>query len=211
MERITEKLIVLKLNKSWLPVGFATVGKSIIDLAAGINCQALDINYALDDDGQPNFNQPILMNAVDWDEWITLPIRSWDLTISSPSITIRVPTVLIAKNFHDMPWIRFHGRPSAFQIWKRDEGVDQYTGKKLKEDEASIDHVVPKSRGGRNVWNNMVLTHKSINYRKGNKLNEEVGLKLIRTPSEPRPIPISATIKKARHHDWKHFLLAKDK
>jgi len=211
MEDVVKKLIVLKLNRQWMPVGFATVEKSLVDLCAGVACQALNIDYALDDDGHPNFNQPTNIYAVDWDEWITLPIRPWDLVVHSPSITIRVPTVLIAKHFEDMPWIRHNGRPSAFQIWARDEGVDQYTGKKLEEDEASIDHVIPKSRGGRNGWDNLVLCHKSVNFRKGNRLNSEVGLKLIRKPTAPKPVPISSTIKKARHHDWKHFLVAKEK
>ncbi len=206
---IMNKLIVLKLNRVWQPVGFATVEKSIVDLAAGVACQALNIDYALDDDGNPNFNQPINMFAVDWDEWIQLPVRPWDLVVHSPSITVRVPTVLIAKNFEKMPWVRFGGRPSSVQIWHRDNGIDQYTGQKLTEDEASIDHVVPKSRGGKNTWTNMVLTHKKVNYSKGNHLNEEVGLKLIRKPKPPAPVPLSSTIREARHRDWTHFLTAK--
>ena len=206
---IVDKLIVLKLNRAWQPVGFATVQKSIVDLAAGEAVQALNIDYAFDDDGNPNFNQPTVMHAVDWDEWITLPIRPWDLVVHSPSITIRVPTVLIAKHFQEMPWVRFGGRPGFGQIWNRDGGVDQYTGKKLSEREASIDHVIPRSRGGRNGWGNLVLTSKRINYMKGNKMNEEAGLKLIRKPTAPRPVPVSATIKEARHRDWTHFLMAK--
>lgn len=206
---IANALIVLKLNRIWQPVGFATVEKSIVDLAAGFACHALNIDYVLDDDGNPNFDQPSTMFAVDWDEWITLPVRPWDLVVHSPSITIRVPTVLIAKNFDRMPWVRFGGRPNFSQIWKRDEGVDQYTGRKLEEREASIDHVIPRSRGGRNGWNNLVLTHKHINYRKGNRLNGEAGLKLIRKPTAPRPVPISQTIQEARHQDWRHFLTKK--
>lgn len=206
---IVDKLIVLKLNRVWQPVGFATVEKSIVDLCAGVACQALNIEYALDDDGNPNFNQPTTMYAVDWDEWITLPIRPWDLAVHSPSITIRVPTVLIAKHFERMPWVRFGGRPSFNQIWKRDDGVDQYSGKRLHEKEASIDHVVPRSRGGRNGWDNLVLTNKRTNYMKGNRLNSEVGLKLIRKPTAPAPVPISQTIREARHRDWRHFLIVK--
>jgi hypothetical protein len=43
------------------------------------------------------------MIPVSWVEWITLPIRSWDLTINSPNVKIRVPTVIIATNFNKMP------------------------------------------------------------------------------------------------------------
>ncbi len=205
---ITDRLIVLKLNKSWQPVGAATVGKSIIDLTAGLNCSALDIDYAIEN-GEPNFDKPTKMIPVDWDDWINLPIRSWDLVIHSPHLVVRVPTVLIAKNFNNMP-IRYYntrGRPSPRQIFDRDNGIDQYTGKHLNQIDASVDHVIPVSKGGSNTWYNMVLTHRKINFNKGNKYNSEVGLKLIRQPSAPKPIPVYSLIKIARHADWKHFLI----
>jgi 5-methylcytosine-specific restriction endonuclease McrA len=201
-----DKLIVLKLNKSWQPVGFATVGKSIIDLCADINCYALDIEYAIVN-GEPDFDNPTSMIPVDWDRWIILPVRPWDLVIHTPNIEVRVPTVLIARSFDKMPIRQFRGKPSSSQIWVRDNGVDQYTGKPLHPTEASIDHVLPVSKGGRNTWENMVLTHKQINYKKGNKLNEEVGLRLIRKPVTPRPVPIMSLITTPRHVDWKHFLV----
>jgi len=206
MQGIENKVLVLKLNSLWQPVGMATVWKSVVDLAAGINSVALDIDYALDDDGNPNFEHPMHITPCTWDEWITLPVREWDFALHSPSITIRVPTVLVAKNFKDMPIRRFGGQPSFYQIWTRDRGVDQYTGQPLKEHEASVDHVVPVSRGGDNSWTNKVLAAKVLNYRKGNRLNSEVGLRLIRVPEAPRPIPVSATLRDIKHPDWTPFI-----
>jgi len=203
---IANKAIVLKLNKNWQPVGLSLVCKALVDLCAGEACMAIDIDYARDDDGKPNFNLPILMRPVGWDEWITLPIREWDLEIHSPSVTIRVPTVIITKKYAKMPIHTFKGRPGKRGIWKRDKGIDQYTGKLLAEIDASLDHVVPLSKGGRSSWDNMVLTHKKLNWKKGNKLNEEVGLRLIRKPKAPDPMPASAMIREAKHIDWKNFL-----
>jgi hypothetical protein len=203
---VMDKLIVLKLNKSWQPVGFATVGKSIVDLCADINSYALDIEYEVID-GVPDFDHPIYMNPVDWDRWITLPVRPWDLIIHTPNMQIRVPTILIARKFNSMPIREFKGRPTRSQIWNRDGGIDQYTGVPLEDDEASLDHVIPASRGGQNTWENLVLANKRLNYKKGNHLNEEIGLKLIRKPCAPKPQPIAALITQPRHRDWKHFLV----
>jgi 5-methylcytosine-specific restriction endonuclease McrA len=207
MKGIENRAIVLKLNNLWQPVGMGLVWKSVVDLAAGLNCYALDIDYAMDADGEPDFDRPTKMIPCDWDTWCTLPVRPWDFVLHSPSTVIRVPTVLIAKNYSKMPVRRFRGNPNFHQIWLRDNGTDQYTGKKLQEGEGSVDHVLPRSRGGDNSWGNVVLTHKRINWKKGNKLNSEVGLKPIRPPAEPRPVPASAIIRDAKHVDWKHFLI----
>jgi hypothetical protein len=52
----------------------------------------------------------------------------------------------------------------------------------------------------------MVVCDKTLNSKKGNKLNSELGLKLRKEPIEPSPTPMSALIKEAKHHTWKHFL-----
>ena len=204
MQSIINKPIVLKLNRCWLPVGFGIVSKSIVDMVSGV-AQAIAIDYKTVD-GEPDYDQIESMRAVDWDEWITLPVRPWDLSISSPSMTIRVPTVLVAKQFSEMPIRKFNGKPTATAVWARDRGIDQYTGKKLREQEASVDHVIPTSRGGRNEWDNVVLTKKLINFKKGNHFNHEVGLRLIRKPQAPAPMPASALIS-VKHPSWKAFLV----
>lgn len=211
MSDIVNKAIVLKLNSCWQPIGHAVVWKSVVDLVAGENCYALDIDYVMDDDGNPDFSKPKGMVPCDWEAWCKLPIRKWDDVLRSPSLTVRVPTVLIAKNFSKMPVRSFGGQPNFHQIWLRDRGVDQYTGKTLKVGEGSLDHVLPRSKGGRHTWTNVVLTHKHINWNKGNRLNTEVGLKLIRQPVAPRPVPASALIQEAKHEDWRHFLILERK
>lgn len=216
MSNIISKLIVLKLNRAWQPVGYSTVGRAIVDLAAGLSARALDFdyekdadgNYILDEYGEPVGN-PITMNPVDWEEWQKLPIRPFDEVVhyGNGEKIMRVPTVLIAINFNKMPVKTFRGKPSKEAIWIRDGGVDQYTGKKLRREDATIDHVIPQSRGGRDEWNNLVSTHKKINSEKGNKLNGEAGLKLIREPIAPKPVPLSAMIRDVKHPTWRPFLI----
>lgn len=66
---------------------------------------------------------------------------------------------------------------------------------------------MPVSRGGASNWENCVLADRKINSRKGNKLPEEAGLKLLRRPAVPREVPVTHLIK--NHHrvrDWEMFL-----
>lgn len=211
MNNVANKLICLNLNANWQPVGFKTVKDAIVDLCGAESngkpsTMALDIEYELDENGQPIFDEAKSMNPVSWEEWMMLPIRPWDLAINSPTRSIRVPTVIIATNFNKMPIKTFKGKPSKDGIWNRDQGICQYTGKKLTKDQSTIDHVIPRSKGGLDTWTNMVVCDKSLNSKKGNKLNSELGLKLKKEPIEPSPTPVSALIREAKHHTWKHFL-----
>lgn len=206
MRDIAHKAIVLKLNKKWHPVGVELVGKTICDLITGV-IEAIDIVYATNPDGTPNFDEYEYVNPVGWEEWSKLPVRDWDLTISSTHMVVRVPTVVITKNYAKIPEKKFKGKPTKEGLFIRDNGVDAYTGQELAFEEATIDHVVPLSRNGPDSYDNTVLTAKEINNKKGNKLNAEAGLKLLFTPTQPKAILVSKTIRKARHQDWKHFLL----
>jgi hypothetical protein len=57
----------------------------------------------------------------------------------------------------------------------------------------------------------MVWTSEKLNSDKGNRLNHEIGLKLIRSPKTPQPMPVSMKFKEAKHPTWKHFLLREQK
>ena len=213
MNTVANKLICLNLNAQWQPVGFKTVKDAIIALCASDadgkdNSLALDIDYNILDNGEPDLSEPKAMTPVSWNDWLSLPIRSWDLTISSPSMTIRVPTVIISANFSKMPVKHFKGKPSKDAIYNRDKGTCQYTGKKIDRNHATVDHIVPRSRGGEDSWTNLVLCSKDVNTKKGNKLNSEIGLQLLKNPLAPQPVPVYSLIREAKHVDWKHFLIS---
>jgi 5-methylcytosine-specific restriction endonuclease McrA len=212
MNSVVNKLICLNLNANWQPVGFKTVKDAIVDLC-GCDANgkpsslALDIDYDIDNNGDPILDDPKSMNPVSWTEWMKLPVRSWDLSINTPTMIIRVPTVIIATNFNKMPVKHFRGKPSKDAIYTRDGGVCQYSGKKIDRNSATIDHIVPRSKGGADTWTNLVLCSKDINSKKGNRMNSEVGLKLLKQPIAPQPVPVYALIKDAKHIDWHHFLI----
>lgn len=206
MTNIANKAIVLKLNRNWDPIGYGIVADAIVDLVAGESITALDIQYVVDENGNPNFDVAPYPVPVTWEEWIKLPVRSWDLAIHSCKLTIRVPTVVVAKNYSKMPVKMWKGKPSKDAIFTRDGGRCQYTGKQLDKKVSTIDHVIPKSKGGSNDWTNLVLTSKELNSKKGNSFNEDIGLKLITKPTAPKPVPVSRLIKEINHPDWKIFI-----
>lgn len=118
---------------------------------------------------------------------------------------IRVPTVIVAVNFAKVPKKR--PKLCAKTIRERDGNRCQYTGKLLKPDEGSLDHVLPRSRGGADTWENLVWSSKEVNTRKGNRLPHEAGLKLLSVPRAPKELPVSALIRNAHGvAEWKLFL-----
>ncbi len=205
---LIDKAIVLKLNKAWQPISQCTVRQAIIDLAGSADgsapAKAMDIAYARDGSGAFDLAQVEYCVPVDWATWLELPIRDCDLSIRSPGRDVRVPTVVIAGNFSGMPmW-----KPSVSRtaIYERDGGVCQYTGRKVGWREGNLDHVLPRSRGGADTFENLVWSDKRINTRKSNQTPREAGLQLIRKPDTPKSVPMSAKFRVAKHRDWNWFL-----
>lgn len=201
---------VLVLNRSWVAIGEVDVKKALEDMNSSVSPKkALKIEYARNLDGTFNFDEMIEVNPLDWDEWITLLPREFDSgCIHTVSLSIRVPTIVITPNYNKIPLKTF--RPTKFAIAQRDNFTCQYTGRKLNRSEISIDHVFPKSRARdkANDWTNLVTCDKKVNFDKADRTPEEAGLKLLRKPIAPSPIPMTALIDE-KHIDWKRFLVKK--
>lgn len=200
---ILNKVLTLNLNSNWQPIGYKTVQTAICDICTP-NYSALDISYIKNSDGTWDFNEMETMVPVDWNDWIELPVRDFDFYIRSAFLKIRVPTIIISKQFNKMP--KMKSKLTKKNIRVRDKGICQYTGKKIKPSEGNIDHIIPVSKGGANTWNNMVYCSQKINEQKGNKLPEEAGLTLINQPKEPSPTTIMSTLKNINHPDWNYFI-----
>jgi 5-methylcytosine-specific restriction endonuclease McrA len=77
----------------------------------------------------------------------------------------------------------------------------------LHPNEGSLDHVVPRSRGGKDAWENLVWSAKEVNQRKANRLPHEAGLKLLPTPRAPKESPVSALIRNTHGvAEWELFI-----
>ena len=70
-------------------------------------------------------------------------------------------------------------------LFRRDLHVCMYCGEAMRESELTRDHIVPTSRGGKDVWNNVVAACKRCNQRKGNRLLHESGMEILAIPYQP--------------------------
>jgi 5-methylcytosine-specific restriction endonuclease McrA len=144
------------------------------------------------------------IRPVTWDEWLTLAIRPQDNAVQTVRGPVRVPTVIVAVNFSKVPKKR--PKLCARTIRERDGNRCQYTGRLLRPEEGSLDHVVPRSRGGLDAWENLVWASRQVNQRKANRLPHEAGLKLLKPPSAPKELPVSALIRNPNGiTDWRLF------
>jgi 5-methylcytosine-specific restriction endonuclease McrA len=197
MTDILNKTIVLVLNRNWQAIHVRTPQEAFCMMATNV-ATALEIEFG---DGA----RAEALRPVTWDEWITLPVRPQDNAVQTVRGPVRVPTVIVAVNFARVPKKR--PKLCAKTIRERDGNRCQYTGELLKPDEGSLDHVVPRSRGGKDAWDNLVWSSKAVNTKKGNRLPEEAGLKLLALPRAPKESPVTALIRNAQGiPEWKLFV-----
>ena len=197
MNDILNKTTVLVLNRNWQAINIRTPADAFCQMATNAAI-ALDIELGSQTQAQA-------LRPVNWDEWITLPIRAGDNAVRTARGPIRVPTVIVSVNFAKVPKKR--PKLSARSIRERDGNRCQYTGRLLRPDEGNLDHVVPRSRGGPDTWENLVWSAKEVNQRKADRLPHEVGLKLLTVPRAPKELPVSAMIRNAHGvAEWRLFL-----
>ena len=192
MSDILNKTIVLVLNRNWQAIHVRTPQEAFCMMAT-------NVATALEIDGEDH------IRPVTWDEWITLPVRPQDNAVQTVRGQVRVPTVIVAVNFARVPKKR--PKLCAKTIRERDDNRCQYTGKVLQPDEGNLDHVLPRSRGGKDAWENLVWADKAVNGRKGNRLPHEAGLKLIAQPRAPKELPVTVLIGNPHDvPDWALFI-----
>ena len=112
-----------------------------------------------------------------------LPVRPEDDCVLTPSRRVRAPRVIIAVAFNKVPLKR--PRLTMRHLRERDGGRCAYTLKALKPEECSMEHVVPRSKGGMTEWKNVVLADKRINNIRGNRTLKDAGLTLKIQPRVP--------------------------
>ena len=191
MNSVLNRPTVLVLNRNWQAINVRTPADTLCQMATGA-ATVLEIN------GEN-------IRPVKWDEWLTLPIRDQDAAVRTVRGPVRIPTVIVLANFARVPKKR--PKLSAKAIRERDGNRCQYTGQLLKPDEGSLDHILPRSRGGRDTWENLVWASKAVNAWKGNRLPHEAGLRLLSAPRAPKELPVSALIRNSNNvPDWEVFL-----
>jgi 5-methylcytosine-specific restriction endonuclease McrA len=108
-------------------------------------------------------------------------LHASDAIMHSPSIAVAVPSVVRLRRYVRVPY-RWNTPLNRRSVFARDEHRCQYCGGPAE----SIDHVVPRSRGGDHVWDNVVAACRPCNVRKRDRLLHETSMRLLRLPSVPR-------------------------
>lgn len=189
---------VLVLNRAYVPVDVITVKKAISSSYKDI-ASIVDSDYA----------------EYHWEEWyelFSIPVETEfeeeTRYIKDKFYKIRTPEVIILNDFTAVP--KRAVKLTRRHLYIRDRGICQYTGKKLTPQSATWDHVIPRSRGGKNTWENLVLCDEKVNVAKSNRTPEEAGLKLLREPKKPRWHPVYASFLKKRPESWYKFVKKED-
>lgn len=92
-------------------------------------------------------------------------------------------------------------KPTKAAIYRRDNNTCQYCGSTRS---LTIDHVIPRSRGGDSSWTNVTLACSTCNTRKGSKTPEQVGLKLRRKPRPPLPRVVEI-VQRSTDPEWSQY------
>jgi 5-methylcytosine-specific restriction endonuclease McrA len=150
-------------------------------------------------------------NSYDFNSWREVSEARSDFRgpddeyIRTVHFEIQVPRVIRLLAFDRLPKtkIKFNRR----NIFARDGNRCQYCGKRFPTSELSLDHVVPRSRGGQATWVNIVCACVRCNVRKGGRTPGEANMRLIQEPVKPRTSPtLSLKLNHGKYQSWRSFL-----
>lgn len=188
---------VLVLNRLYMAVHVVGVRR-----AFGLLCRDLAEVVHLEEGRFANY---------DFDGWREIseiradekqPHDDW---IRSVNFEIQVPRVIRLLFYDRMP--RRVVRLNRHSILARDEHRCQYCGRRLPSRELSLDHVIPRSRGGETTWDNVVCACLKCNVKKGGRTPNEARMRLFSTPVRPRQSPLLALqLQNPKYECWKTWL-----
>ncbi len=152
-------------------------------------------------------NEFVPMTVAEWLEFSMRPGKAPTGAeyVRTIRLNIILPKILLLNHFDRVPIaeVKFNRQ----NIFERDSYTCQYTGRVCRAKDLTLDHVIPRDRGGRTTWENIVTCSRDINSRKGNCLPHEAGLRLIRKPERPRWRPFaSVAAGSIIDNAWRHFL-----
>lgn len=179
---------VLVLNKLWTPIRVITVKRAFKLVFSERASIVLPDDYSV----------------YNWEEWSKIAVPATEDGIQTTRNRIKIPEVIVLLRYDK---IHQKGvRLTKKNIFLRDKYICQYTGKQMKGSEADIDHVVPKSKGGKSTWDNLVVCSKEINRLKRDRTPEEAGLTLIKQPAKPSYEKLMVDPKMDIPESWRKFI-----
>ncbi|MEQ8766962.1 MAG: HNH endonuclease [Planctomycetota bacterium] len=179
----------LVLNRNWIPVNVTSVRHALVlmyqDVARGVD--------------------PVDYSTYSFVSWTERPILRGEPFVQTTSLRIRCPEVIVLATYAQIP--SQHVAFSRRNIYRRDNFTCQYCGEQPGVGKLSVDHVLPRSRGGPSTWENCVLACIKCNRRKGARTPREAGLRLRTRPQRPLWHPRLLVGVNQRKPSWSHFLI----
>lgn len=188
---------VLVLNRAYAAVRVITARRAFVLLAR-------DCAEVIDADNGSYANYDLRS----WTELSELRRRfepdahDWVRTVR---IQIAVPKIIRLIGYDKLPeqGVKLNRR----NLFARDRNRCQYCGNLFPSSELSLDHVIPRSQGGPDTWENLVCACVKCNSRKGGRTPEQARMRLIAVPKRPRRNPLIALrLGHDKYHSWKAFL-----
>lgn len=190
---------VLKLNKSYVPIEIVTV-REAFEMLYSDRAEVVSV-----EEGS--------YVSYDFDSWAEISelkhqldeFEDVDDVIFTAFLTLQVPRVVRSLNFNKP--LQHKVRLSRKNIYLRDNNTCQYCGRNFATNELTIDHIVPRSRGGKNTWKNLVCACFKCNQKKAGRTPQEAHMRLLSTPREPKHnFNIQFKIEDNKYSSWMHFI-----
>ena len=186
---------VLVLNRAWQPISVITAFEAISDMYTD-KAEAIDSNYCTYD-----FTDWI----ENWEDICELNDYDKAKVVVTSQFNIVIPEIIkyCSTSYYGQMKVKF----SRKNIFRRDGNTCQYCYREFEKSDLNIDHVVPRARGGKSTWENVVVSCIKCNSRKGHKTVDEAGLKLLKKPVKPRFLANSKLDRvKSIPTSWKDFV-----
>jgi len=188
MKKLHDTLV---LNKAWIPVHIISWRKGM-SLIYQNNAHALDRDFI----------------AYDFQNWLEFSTKNAHdyAKVHTVSMAIAVPEIIVLTKYDKLPTrdVKY----SRENVYHRDHNKCMYCGVQFTIKEMTIDHIIPKSHGGRTTWDNVVAACKPCNNKKADRTPIQAGMKLIKQPKKPNWInPITSVRSKAHICvSWQKFM-----
>jgi 5-methylcytosine-specific restriction endonuclease McrA len=149
--------------------------------------------------------------AYDFDDWVEVSQAKhrfqpeeydWIRTVR---FQIAVPKIIRLLGYDKLPstGVKLNRR----NLFARDQNRCQYCGKRYPTSELSLDHVIPRSQGGDNSWENIVCACIRCNVKKGGRTPQQARMKLVIHPAKPKRSPVlTIKLSDSKYASWKQFL-----
>jgi 5-methylcytosine-specific restriction endonuclease McrA len=182
-------MVLVLAPKTWEPMHIKSVRDAIKDVAKGV-AEILDADN----------------NTYDWDLWTLMEPGMDEPTIHTTRQRIRVPEIIVLTK--PMNGKRKHRdiKLTRKNIFLRDCYECQYCSKIITLNSGTVDHIFPKSRGGKNSWDNLVAACFKCNSKKKNRTPQEAGITLRSTPHKPKWYPLSTRLTPGVPKRWSDFM-----